>query len=104
MAAIDALGKFQDPRAVETLAAAYYQASGSTEPAPAVGAEPAVGDFAALAGLPYGEARAALLARFEKAYLGALLDRCDGNVSRAAREARMDRSHLVDLLRRHGLR
>jgi HEAT repeat protein len=32
MAAIDALGKFQDPRAVETLAAAYYQASGHTEP------------------------------------------------------------------------
>lgn len=34
MAAIDALGKFQDPRAVETLAAAYYQASGREEPAP----------------------------------------------------------------------
>jgi hypothetical protein len=34
MAAIDALGKFQDPRAVETLAAAYYQASGRSEPAP----------------------------------------------------------------------
>lgn len=34
MAAIDALGKFQDPRAVETLAAAYYQASGTTESAP----------------------------------------------------------------------
>jgi hypothetical protein len=34
MAAIDALGKFQDPRAVETLAAAYYQASGRPESAP----------------------------------------------------------------------
>lgn len=34
MAAIDALGKFRDPRAVETLAAAYYQASGRSEPAP----------------------------------------------------------------------
>ncbi|HET6576331.1 MAG TPA: HEAT repeat domain-containing protein [Fimbriiglobus sp.] len=32
MAAIDALGKFQDSRTVETLAAAYYQASGRTEP------------------------------------------------------------------------
>jgi HEAT repeat protein len=34
MAAIDTLGKFQDPRAVETLAAAYYQASGHTQSAP----------------------------------------------------------------------
>ncbi len=34
MAAIDALGHFKDPRAVETLAAAYYQASGRSEPEP----------------------------------------------------------------------
>jgi hypothetical protein len=34
MAAIDALGRFRDPRAVEILAVAYYQASGRSEPAP----------------------------------------------------------------------
>ena len=34
MAAIDTLGKFRDPRAVETLAAAYYQAAGRPESAP----------------------------------------------------------------------
>ena len=53
---------------------------------------------------PYKEARNALLADFEARYLSALLARAGGNVSRAAREARMDRSHLIDLLRRHRLR
>jgi len=52
----------------------------------------------------YKEARASVLADFEARYLGALIQRTGGNVSRAAREAGMDRSHLIDLLRRHGLR
>ncbi len=54
--------------------------------------------------LPYGEARAALLKNFEKRYLGELVTRVHGNVSRAAREARMDRSHLIELLKRHDIR
>ena len=41
---------------------------------------------------------------FEASYLGALLERTRGNVSQAAREARMDRSHLIDLLQRHKLK
>ena len=53
---------------------------------------------------PYKEARSTLLAEFEQRYLTNLLDRAKGNVSRAAREARMDRSHLTDLLQRHKLR
>jgi DNA-binding NtrC family response regulator len=54
--------------------------------------------------LPYGEARSRLLADFELQYLKRLLDRCDGNVARAARAAEMARSHLNELLRRHKLR
>jgi DNA-binding NtrC family response regulator len=53
---------------------------------------------------PYNEARAELLHEFEKRYLAKLLERSEGNVSRASREARMNRSHLFSLLRRHNLR
>ena len=60
--------------------------------------------FAPLMTLPYKEARAALLQQFEQAYLPGALERADGNVSQAARDCGMDRSHLWDLLRRHGLR
>ena len=41
---------------------------------------------------------------FEESYLKELLKRTGGNVSRAAREAQMNRSHLITLLQRHGLR
>ena len=41
---------------------------------------------------------------FEKRYVTWLLDRNDGNISAAAREARMDRKYLYDLARKHGLR
>jgi len=54
--------------------------------------------------LPYKEARAQVLQEFEASYLRALLERTQGNVSQAAREARMDRSHLIDLLQRHKLK
>jgi DNA-binding NtrC family response regulator len=53
---------------------------------------------------PYKDARAALLEHFERQYLIRLMDRTENNVSRAAREARMTRSHLFELLRRHGQR
>jgi DNA-binding NtrC family response regulator len=53
---------------------------------------------------PYAEARGALLHEFEARYLARLLERADGNVSKASRLAAMNRSHLNDLLRRHGLR
>jgi DNA-binding NtrC family response regulator len=41
---------------------------------------------------------------FEREYLMATLSRHSGNVSAAAREARLDRSNFLRLLRRHGLK
>jgi DNA-binding NtrC family response regulator len=52
---------------------------------------------------PYREARGELLAEFERRYLTRLLERTGGNVRQAARDARMDRTYLVELLRRHQL-
>jgi DNA-binding NtrC family response regulator len=55
------------------------------------------------AALSYRDARRELVQGFERAYLEALLKRCGGNVRGAAREARMDRSYLIELMARHGL-
>lgn len=52
----------------------------------------------------YRETRAAYEAEFERAYVAWLLARHEGNISAAAREARMDRKYLYDLAREHGLR
>ena len=53
---------------------------------------------------PYKDARAAVVREFEFDYLQRLLREANGNVSQAARAAKMDRSHLIDLLHRHGLK
>ncbi|HVR03588.1 MAG TPA: sigma 54-interacting transcriptional regulator [Polyangia bacterium] len=54
--------------------------------------------------LTYKVARDRLLRRFEAKYLERLLARTKGNVSQAAREAQMDRSHLTELIARHNLK
>ncbi|AKF03756.1 Response regulator of zinc sigma-54-dependent two-component system [Sandaracinus amylolyticus] len=51
---------------------------------------------------PYKEARREVVDAFERRYLEALLERTE-SVRAAAREASMDRSYLIELLRRHGL-
>ncbi|MFO0678398.1 MAG: hypothetical protein U0169_17810 [Polyangiaceae bacterium] len=56
------------------------------------------------AGKSYRETRAKFDAEFERRYVKWLLLRHRGNVSAAAREAKMDRKHLYDLAKRHGLR
>jgi DNA-binding NtrC family response regulator len=54
--------------------------------------------------LSYREARARATAAFEQGYLASLLEACGYNASEAARRAKMDRSYLLGLLRKHGLR
>jgi len=52
----------------------------------------------------YGQTRSMFEAQFERRYVSWLLTRHSGNISAAAREARMDRKHLHDLAKKHGLR
>ena len=52
----------------------------------------------------YRETRAKYDAEFERRYVKWLLGRHQGNVSAAAREAKMDRKHLHDMAKKHGLR
>ena len=52
----------------------------------------------------YRETRAKYDAEFERRYVKWLLGRHGGNISAAAREAKMDRKHLHDMAKKHGLR
>jgi DNA-binding NtrC family response regulator len=73
-------------------------------PQPLTGELPAEGASAPPAILPYKDHRASVVREFEHGYLVRLLALAAGNVSQAARIAKMDRSHLIDLLPRHGLK
>ncbi|MHA7628838.1 sigma 54-interacting transcriptional regulator [Corallococcus sp. M7] len=53
--------------------------------------------------LPFKEAKEHLIEVFERDYLKNLIERCEGNISRASREADIDRVYLRKLLRKHGL-
>jgi len=54
--------------------------------------------------VPYRHARDRILNEFEASYLAKLVAQTKNNVSLAAREAKMDRSHLISLLKKHGIR
>jgi transcriptional regulator of aromatic amino acid metabolism len=51
----------------------------------------------------FKEAKDQAVASFERDYLVRLLAGCDGNVSEASRRSGVARSHLVNLLKKHGL-
>lgn len=53
--------------------------------------------------IPFRDAKDALIADFEKTYLTRLIERNEGNISQAAREAEVDRRHLYRLLKKHDL-
>jgi len=54
--------------------------------------------------LPFKEAKAEWVARFDVQYLTRLLERCQGNVAEAARRSGIDRVHLFRLIKKYGLR
>jgi DNA-binding NtrC family response regulator len=93
-------GNVRELRNVVEAAIVLDQLPGSA-PIGATPATPATGP-AILAS--YRDARARALHDFERVYLADLLARAGGNVSEAARQARMDRPYLAQLLKRHGLR
>jgi DNA-binding NtrC family response regulator len=60
--------------------------------------------FAVTANRPYHEAKAEAMSFFEQEYLRDLLDRHAGNISRAARQAGMDRKTIHRMLTKYKLR
>ena len=76
-----------------------HQTSASTLHRP-----PATSRYPAWAPFLFREAKKTVVDEFERHYLSRLLERTSGNVRKAAREARMDRSYLIELLKRHQLR
>ena len=56
---------------------------------------------ATLAHLPYAQAKKLALRAFERRYLSAVLTRCEGNISSAARAAGVDRSNFRRLLKQY---
>jgi two-component system response regulator GlrR len=75
--------------------------AGDTAPPPA-SPGPASADDAA--DLPFKEAKAEWVARFDVQYLTRLLDRCQDNVAEASRRSGIDRVHLFRLIKKYGLR
>ena len=90
-------GNVRELRNVVEATLAMGEAPELAGPASRAGASPSLD-------LPYKDARRALLDDFERRYVERLLERTGGNVSAAAREARMDRTYLIKLVARHGLK
>ena len=66
--------------------------------------EPAVGVGLPSTDMPLKDARDQLIEAFERRYLVDLIERHDGNVSRAARVADMDRKSITRLLKKHQIK
>ena len=75
---------------------AVWSALSADAPAPAPADADRFDDTAS-----FRAAKERAVAAWERGYVRELIARHDGNLSRAARAARMDRTHLRELLRRH---
>lgn len=73
-------------------------------PVPTANAGNKGGGIAINPNISWTEARRVAIDHFESGYLAALLETNEGNVSKAARSAEMDRVYLHRLLRKHGIR
>jgi transcriptional regulator with GAF, ATPase, and Fis domain len=71
---------------------------------PGAGGGPSDGAFQFESSRSYRDTRTKYDTEFERRYVRWLLGRHGGNVSAAAREAKMDRKHLHDMAKKHGLR
>ena len=76
----------------------------SADRTPAEGAATALSMPQVDSELPFKDAKDQLIEAFEREYLLDLLDRSDGNVSRAARVAHMDRKSITRLMKKHGIK
>jgi two-component system nitrogen regulation response regulator GlnG len=72
-------------------------------PTATTGSRPRLPDAPPDKDLPFKEAKERLIEGFERDYLKSLLERCEGNISRAAREAGIARLYVRKLLKKHGL-
>jgi DNA-binding NtrC family response regulator len=106
LAAHDWPGNVRELRNVLERAIYMAQATGASEIGVLTMPPTAAGDaaFHFEADRSYRETRAKFDAEFERRYVKWLLARHAGNVSAAAREAKMDRKHLHDIAKKHGLR
>jgi len=73
---------------------------GGTEPSAALADAP---DASFDPAVSFRAAKDGVIARWERAYLTSLTQQFQGNLSKAARAARMDRNHLRELLKKHKL-
>ncbi|MEM9191359.1 MAG: sigma 54-interacting transcriptional regulator [Myxococcota bacterium] len=97
-------GNVRELRNVVDRAVALHPKIRTAEALPLVLDGPGRGDpFAVRTDLPFGEAKREVIDAFERTYLRSLLDAHEGNISQAARTAKMDRKHLRELLKKHRL-
>ncbi|MGH1342007.1 MAG: sigma 54-interacting transcriptional regulator [Nannocystales bacterium] len=75
----------------------------AASPAPADAAPSSSGIDPALFDTPFKEAKQHMVDSFERAYFGKLLEKTDGNLSRASAEAGITRYYLRELLKRLGM-